>query len=77
LRRNQPETVGAAGYRRGQQWSSIMSAIISLRRMSGQKPKLAIATVFSAVLVGVAIWALAGPPATGKKIALHHVAAHQ
>jgi hypothetical protein len=30
LRRNQPETVGAAGYRRGQQWSSIMSAIISL-----------------------------------------------
>jgi hypothetical protein len=48
-----------------------------LRRMSGQKPKLAIATVFSAVLVGVAIWALAGPPATGKKIALHHVAAHQ
>jgi len=30
LRRSQPETLGPAGYHNGQQWSSIMSAIISL-----------------------------------------------
>jgi hypothetical protein len=30
LRRSQPETVGAAACRDGQQWSSIMSVIISL-----------------------------------------------
>jgi hypothetical protein len=44
--------------------------------MSDPKPKLAIPTVFSAVLIGVAIWALAGAPAVSKKIAPHHVADH-
>jgi len=43
--------------------------------MSDQKPKLAIPTVFSAVLIGVAIWAVAGAPATGMKLATHHAAA--
>jgi hypothetical protein len=44
--------------------------------MSDKKPKLAIPTVFSAVLIGVAIWALAGPPAMSKKVAPHHVTEH-
>ena len=95
LRRNEAETVGAAGCRHGQTMEldhvryhqPDLSRLLPgpagrnsqdrrLRRMSDKKPKLAIPTVFSAVLIGVAIWALAGPPAMSKKVAPHHVTEH-
>ena len=41
--------------------------------MGEPKPKLVLPTLVSAVLVGVAIWAVAGAPATQKRVTLQHV----
>jgi hypothetical protein len=41
--------------------------------MDEPKSKLALPTFVSAVLVGVAIWAVAGTPVASKRVTLQHV----
>jgi len=45
--------------------------------MTEPKPKLVLPTLLSALLVGVAIWAVAGPPAVRKTVTAHAVVARR
>jgi hypothetical protein len=45
--------------------------------MAEPKPKLALPTFLSALLVGVAIWAVAGTPAVRKTVTVHPVVARR
>jgi hypothetical protein len=45
--------------------------------MTEAKPSLILPTFLSALLVGVAIWAVAGPPAVRKTVTVHPVVARR